>query len=560
MQAAVRERIPVFHWMVEFPEVFYAERPDPLEGDHVNRAAMMDAFFGNPPFAGKNAIVDSNGPEYASWLRALDDGAHGSADLCAQFFRRADCLLGDHGTVGLVATNTIAQGDTRAAALEWLVNHGSVVYEATRSMVWPGAAAVAVAIVHLAKGTPARNIEARLEGQPVDGITSRLTPGIERPNPVRLQGNSGLSFLGLNPWGSGFFLGRDEARSLLESDPANGACVRPFIGGEEVNTDPRQEFSRYAIYFAAMDLAEAGRWPKLLRIVKERVKPARDALGDNTDARRMKAFWWQYYGRDRPEMSSAIGGLERCLVTSCVTKHLCFSFQPTGRLFDKSLYLFPLPSHTHFAILQARVHECWVRHLSSSMRNDLRYAASDCFETFPFPAPNPRELRHALEDVGRHVYDLRAQYMADENVGLTVTYNRLKDPACTDARILELRRLHEEMDRKVLDAYAENDPEGRWGEVEVPPFCPMGDGDRKKVERFEGEVIDRLFVLNAKRAEEEKRTGASTTKASKTTTSGKSKKATERSVPEQLALGETATSGGTTRTQSEKRTPRGETP
>ena len=94
--------------------------------------------------------------------------------------------------------------------------------------------------------------------------------------------------------------------------------------------------------------------------------------------------------------------------------------------------------------------------------------------------------------------------MVDENVGLTVTYNRLKNPVCDDARILELRRLHEEMDRKALEAYAEGDPEGRWLDVEVPPFCPMNEGDKKELDKFDDAVIERLFVLNSKRAEEEK--------------------------------------------------------
>jgi hypothetical protein len=36
---------------------------------------------------------------------------------------------------------------------------------------------------------------------------------------------------------------------------------------------------------------------------------------------------------------------------------------------------------------------------------------------------------------------------------------------------------------------------------------PLGDDDKKQLARFEDQVIDRLFVLNAQRAEEEKRAG-----------------------------------------------------
>jgi hypothetical protein len=88
--------------------------------------------------------------------------------------------------------------------------------------------------------------------------------------------------------------------------------------------------------------------------------------------------------------------------------------------------------------------------------------------------------------------------MVETNQGLTKTCNALKDPACEDPRVLELRRLHEAMDRAVLDAYG-------WGDVPVPPYCPASDAERAAVQAFEDEVIDRLYVVNAERGREELR-------------------------------------------------------
>jgi hypothetical protein len=134
------------------------------------------------------------------------------------------------------------------------------------------------------------------------------------------------------------------------------------------------------------------------------------------------------------------------------------------------------------------------------MKADLRYAASDCFINFPFPKPDPRTALPALEATGHTLYEARAQYMADTNQGLTKTYNALKDPACTESRVLELRRLHEAMDRAVLDAYG-------WSDIAVPPYCPLTDADRQALGAFEDEVIDRLYVLNAERARDDERLG-----------------------------------------------------
>jgi len=187
-------------------------------------------------------------------------------------------------------------------------------------------------------------------------------------------------------------------------------------------------------------------------------------------------------------------------VTSQVSKHLLFSFQPKDRVFSHKLYVFPLDRFSAFALLQSRIHVVWAWLLSSTMKTDLNYSASDCFDTFPFPQPDPRTVIPDLEAIGERLYEARARYMVDTNQGLTKTYNALKDPACTDERILELRRLHEDMDRAVLAAYD-------WSEIAVPPYCPMTDEDRAALQTFEDDVIDHLYVLNAERAREEQRLG-----------------------------------------------------
>src|SRR5690606_1169816 len=100
-----------------------------------------------------------------------------NTDLSAYFFRRAAELIGRHGTLGLIATNTIAQGDSRLMSLAALVTEGASIYDATPSFAWPGAAAVSAAIVHLAFGAPAAWVEPmRLDGKGVDAINSRLRP------------------------------------------------------------------------------------------------------------------------------------------------------------------------------------------------------------------------------------------------------------------------------------------------------------------------------------------------------------------------------------------------
>ena len=168
-------------------------------------------------------------------------------------------------------------------------------------------------------------------------------------------------------------------------------------------------------------------------------------------------------------------------MTSQVSKHLLFSFQPIDRVFSHKLYVFPLAAYSQFSVLQSRIHGPWAWLLSSTMRDaGINYAASDCFDTFPFPEPDPSDAYPDLERIGEKLYETRAAYMIEANIGLTQTYNRIRDLACDDAAIRTLRSLHDDLDRAVLDAYG-------WGDLDTAR------------PDFNDHVVLRLYNLNCDR-------------------------------------------------------------
>ncbi len=486
------------HWPLEFPEIFTAERPDPLDADAPNKVAWIDGFVGNPPYAGKNAITEAHGEGYIDWLKEQHEGAHGNADLSAHFFRRAFDLLGEHGALGLVATKTIAQGDTRATGLQHLVRSSGAIHAATRAQKWTGAANVTVAVVHVAKGRLASLPLARvLDGRVVEAIDSRLRAKPERPDPVPLAANEGLGFQGSIVLGMGFTLTPEERAALVERNPRNAERIFPYLGGEEVNSSPTQAHHRYVIDFGDMSEDEAKQWPDLYRRVRDLVKPERDKLADNADGRHRKRFWWQF-GRMTPALNVQLLQHRTCLVNSQVSKHLVFARQPTTQVFGHTLYVFLIEDWARFGVMQSRLHEAWAWLLSSSMRGDLRYSAADAFRTFPFPPAGSLAPGGELDRVASALLEARAARMKASNQGLTTTYNRLKDPHETDPDILALRSLHLDLDRAVLDAYG-------WTDLAVPPYAPDGEAEEAAVTSFAEECCDRLFVLNAERAAEESR-------------------------------------------------------
>ena len=489
-----------FHWEIEFPEVFERENPG------------FDGFVGNPPFAGKNSVAAGNVAGYPSWLKEVHEESHGNADLVAHFYRRAYNLIRDGGTFGLIATNTIAQGDTRSTGLRWICEHGGEIYHAMKRVSWPGDAAVVVSVIHVAKGGGA--VRKVLEGVTVDTITAFLFHRGGNADPVRLSANSSRSFQGTIVLGMGFTfddtdkkgvaLALADMQRLIESNPANREVILPYIGGEEVNASPTHGCHRYVINFGDRSEAECRRrWPDLMAIVEERVKPAR--MTDNRASYRK--HWWQY-AEKRRDLYFAIDGLDQILVVNCgAAPHLAVTFLPSRMVFANTLAVFAVDTSAALCAMQSRVHEVWARFFSSSLKDDLRYTPSDCFETFPFP--DDWETHPGLEAAGSAYHEYRGMLMVENDEGMTRTYNRFHDIFENDSQTAKLRELHSRMDRAVLDSYGWTDlpvdcdffleyeiDEATWGRRKKPYRYRWPDTIRD-------EVLTRLLTLNAKRAASE---------------------------------------------------------
>jgi hypothetical protein len=520
-----------FHWQIEFPEVFVRNNPG------------FDAIVGNPPFAGKNSIIAGNPKGYLSWLQTLHEGAHGNADLVAHFFRRAFGLLRQEGAFGLIATNTIGQGDTRASGLTRLISDGGAISRATRRLKWPGEAAVVVSIVHMVKGRVAAPM---LDGRPVRRISAYLVEGDLDVSPEVLAANSGKAFQGSILLGMGFTFddvaaakgkaeSLDTMRELIRKDPRNADRIFPYIGGEEVNTDPRHRHHRYVIDFferplrrdeglqswtamSAEDKAAcsvsgivpsdypdevAEDWPDLLEIVRRRVKPERDRQKNE----QLRARWWQF-ARSRPALYSAVSRLPQVLVACRHAPYWSLAVLPTGRVFADSSVAFAFAGLSAFALLQSRAHELWARVFSSTLEDRLRYAPSDCFRTFPWP--EDVEANNSLSAAGEAYHNYRAQLLVQRDEGLTKIYNRFHARSDKSPSIERLRELHVAIDVAVLRAYGWDDLASR----SVPEFIELetDEGKSSKTrldwpQEFKDEVLARLLALNAERAAAERAAG-----------------------------------------------------
>lgn len=493
--------IPPFHWELEFPEVF------------ARKDGGFDAIIGNPPFLGGSYITRTHGEEYFEFLVRSYPGCAHHCDYVGYFARRNFDLLRDRGVLGMIATKTISQGDTREGALVKIIEAGGQIIRARRSFPWPGEASVFVVVLHISKGDV--GVQPTLDLENVSRISAFLVPGSVDSSPKRLSENPYIS-QGSQIYGKGFvFDDSDRAsnptalmREILSTHPEMAKRIFPFIGGDEINSRSDHASHRYVIYLS--DLKEEGeldQFEPLAGIVREKVYPERMQLRDTSSGKQLKRKWWAYQAH-RPKLYDQAYRLERVIVISLVSSQFSFAFVPATSVFSHKLGVIPNSSASMFACVQSRPHEIWTRFLSAPNGDGVSYSPSDCFSTFPFPLAF--ETNAALEAAGETYHMQRAQLMIGHDLGMTETYNRFHARSENAAGIVRLRALHHEMDVAVLRAYGWDDLADRA----APEFIEQ-DADEGKMPKtrfdwpaeFKDEVLARLLALNAARAAAERAAG-----------------------------------------------------
>ncbi len=504
----LRPRQP-FHWAIEFPEVFARE------------CSGFDAIVGNPPFSGGKKLKESVGGAYREYLvRAVAEGTRGSADLVAYFFLRAHRLLRTGGTFGLIAVNTIAEGETREVGLERLIKGNAAIYSATPNKIWPGQAAVAISIVHVFKGDWAGR--STIDGTTVPTISPFLS-GREEWTPRQLHCNGNMAFIGSYVLGMGFVLDAEQTSRLLGGADRNSEVVFPYLNGDDLNASPEQLASRSVINFWDWPEDKASTYPDIYEIVHERVKPERRrkrADGTYVLRKPLPERWWHYADK-RPGLYHAIGRgdlfdkhppdwhnaikLSRVIVTARVSKYLTFSLVSSEQVFSDAIVVFASSSYHLLGLLTTAIYETWARKMSGTLETRLRFVPTDSFETFPLPSNSLDSSEVAR--LARELLAVRRKIMLSNRIGLTELYNQVHDPGIEMTEIVELRRCHTLLEQCVATLYGWDDLQVKHG-FHVVSELPDNNRTRFTLTRESREaILGRLAVLNRERYDEEVRRG-----------------------------------------------------
>lgn len=474
---ADQDRWKPLHWCLAVPEVI--------------QRGGFDAVIGNPPFLGGQKLTGAMGTPMRDWfVNVLAGGAKGSADLVAYFFLRAKSLLTTDGVLGLIATNTIAQGDTRGVGLEALLDSGFTILRSLQSRTWPARSAnLEFAGIWGTLGTVPAEVPRYSDGVRAAKITALLSPsGRASGEPLRLKENRATAFQGCIVNGMGFIVPESLAAEWIAKDPSAAEVLFPYLGGDDVTSRHDLSASRWVVNFHNLSEAQAREYPRVYEHVRREVKQSRS----KNSRRRVREEWWLYEAR-RPKMQEAIAGLDSVLVVPLVSKYFMPVRVETGQVYSHKLGVLSRGSFALEGVLSSAIHQLWSMTYGSTLETRLNYSLSDVFETFPAP----RETLD-LETLGKSLELTRRRVLNTGRLGITDLYNRVNDPCLSgrdNAEIAEIRTIHTELDRVVMEAYG-------WGDVELN----HGFHTYRQMTRWtvcpeaRVEILDRLLEENHRRA------------------------------------------------------------
>ncbi|KAM3090727.1 DNA methyltransferase, partial [Phormidesmis sp. 146-12] len=437
-----------------------------------------DAIIGNPPFLGGYRMRSELGDDYTESVFKRFSDVKDQVDICSYWFRLTHNKLNGQGRAGLVGTNTISQGKTRRAGLEYITSNGAIIHEAVSSQDWSGDANVDVSIVNWCYEETSKFY---LDNELSSPINSSLRSNVDTSKACQLRANVDLCFQGIMPGGKGFIISNQQAEKWIQTDSKYETVIKVFSNGINLAKNPHGSPDDWIIDFDDMSLEEASDYRLPFEHIKSTVKPERDK--NRREVRRLN--WWKF-GENSPKMRRFLKPLSLYFAIPEVSKWSIFVPCSHEWLPGKRNKVVVSDDFYILGILSSQVHRAWMHAQKSTLEDRTAYTHNTCFHTFPFPQTPDAKLVEKIRETAVKLHEYRSEQMEKKQWGITKLYNEyFTEPTS------QLFKLHAQLDNLVLQAYGFNSDDDlleklltlnlelaekeKQGETIVGPWAPRRD-------------------------------------------------------------------------------------
>lgn len=401
-------------------------------------------IMGNPPYLGSK-LQDATQKEDMRIAMKGTNAAKTVDYIGAWFWKGAKYIKGTKARYAFVSTNSISQGEQVAMLWKPILDLGLEIFFARTSFKWSNNAkhnaAVTVAIIGVqnkcqsAKYLFDESLHTRLQVKSINPYLKEGEPLIvSKRNKTITEGLPEMVF-GSMPRDGGYLnFGKSVAEKILSEFPQASKFVKRYIGSQELI----QDIKRYCLWIedSKEDIEIAKSIPCIAKRLQGVQKERSESKAESTRA---------YANRPYMFVQRAYKPTDAILVprvSSERREYIPIGYVDKDTIISDSAFAVYDAEKWLFALLTSKMHNLWVRAVGGRLKTDIRYSATLCYNTFPFPKLTEAQKKE-LSILADNIITVR-----EENYFLTLgeMYNPETMPE-------DLRKAHHQLDLAVERIY-----------------------------------------------------------------------------------------------------------
>ncbi|GCA95730.1 DNA methyltransferase [Microcystis aeruginosa] len=413
-----------------------------IDWEEIVSKEKLNFILGNPPFVGHHYQNFDQKED----LKLVLDKIIGSGVMdyvSAWFYKSAQFIQSTKIKVGLVATNSISQGEQSSILWNVLINEFNIsIHFAHRTFKWSneakGNAAVHCVIIGFASFEA--NEKYLFDYQTI--TSEPLLIKAKNINPYLINANNILVFnrkyplcnvpnmmYGNKPTdGGNFILSEEEKNTLVSKNPLVIKFIRPFISAREFLNGGKKS----CLWLLDIKPNELKNIPEILERV-EAVKQFRS----KSIAASTRNYSDHCLFRQITQPKSDYILVPR--TTSENRKYIPIGFFTADNIVSDTCQSIPNGDLYLFGILTSEMHMAWVKYVCGRLKSDYRYSKDIVYNNFPFPENITDKQKQTVETCAQAVLDTRVKY---PDSSLADLYDPLTMPP-------DLLKAHQKLDKAV---------------------------------------------------------------------------------------------------------------
>ncbi len=364
--------------------------------------------MGNPPYYGSKKQTEKQKEDMVIALAELRN-KKGLDYIAGWFWKGAKYIKGTKAKYAFVTTSSICQGEQVDMLWKPILSDGLTIAFARTSFKWSNNAknnaTVACVIIGVANDYSGHRRyfnETTQTELKVPNINPYLSVGeniIVKKETNNLCGMPPMCFGSMPNDNGNLLLTEDEKEVLISADSRCEKFIKRTLGAEEMLKGE----TRFCIWIEDNMEQEAYTIP----VLKQRIDAVRKyRLESKREATNKLAKWPYRFGEVR-HIDSPLFILPG--VSSERRDYIPIAFLQTETIVTNSAFVIYSEELWLLGILMSKLHNLWVRAVGGSLESRLRYSASLCYNTFPFPKLSSKH-KEDLSALSREILLIRAEH------------------------------------------------------------------------------------------------------------------------------------------------------